>query len=132
MIEFALVTPLLLLLIAGVLDYSNALRTAMAVSDAARAGAQFGTLSTANSSDYTGMQNAARNSVPNLPGMTATATRLCRCSDGSPVSCGGTCIGGGVRVYVSVTTHATVPNWFNYAALPFSGQVTGTAVMRAR
>lgn len=132
MIEFALVTPLLLLLLSGVLDYSNALRTAISVSDAARTGAQYGSLSSVNSLDTTGMQNAARNSAPNVTGMTATAVRSCKCPDGTSVVCTGTCATGSMRVYVSVTTHATVLNWFQYTGLPYTGAVTGKAVMRVR
>src|SRR5690349_2393404 len=107
MIEFALLAPLLLLLLAGVLDYSMALRTAMAVSDAARAGAHYGSLSVANSNDIAGMQAAALDSAPNVTGMTATAARSCKCSNGSAVSCTGSCGGGSMRIYVEVTTQAT-------------------------
>ena len=46
MVEFALVTPLLLLLLAGVLDYAWPCGPPIAVSDAARAGAHYGSLST--------------------------------------------------------------------------------------
>jgi Flp pilus assembly protein TadG len=132
MIEFALIAPVLLLLMAGVLDYSMALRTAICVSDAARTGAQYGTLNPGNATDYTGMRTAALNSAPNITGMTATATRICKCADGSTITCGSTCGAGAVQVYVQVTTAVTVKKWFNYARLPFSGNVSGTATMRAK
>ena len=50
MVEFALIAPLLLLLVAGAVDYSMLMRSAIAVGDAARAGAEFGSLNTTNAS----------------------------------------------------------------------------------
>ena len=132
MIEFALTAPLLLLLIAGVLNYGMALRIAIAVSDAARAGAQYGSLAQANSTDISGMQAAARNAAPALTDMTATAVQSCKCANGSAVSCSGSCGAGSMRVYVEVTTHATAPNWFSYPGLAFTGAVSSKAVMRAQ
>jgi Flp pilus assembly protein TadG len=132
MIEFALSAPVLLLLAAGVLNYGIALRAAIAVSAAARAGAQYGSLSTGNAADTAGMQAAAANAAPNLSGLTVTPVQACRCSNGSSVSCIGSCPSGPVGLYVEVTTRATAPNLFRYAALPFSGAVSARAVMRAR
>ena len=132
MIEFALVSPLLLLLLSGVLDYSLALRIALAVSDAARAGAQYGSSSVANSADLAGMEAAAHNAVPNLSTLTATAVRSCRCPNGSAVSCAGNCASGAMSVYVEVSTQTTAPNPFAYPGLSFTGAISAKAVMRAR
>jgi Flp pilus assembly protein TadG len=131
MVEFALAAPVLLLLLAGVLNYALALRTAIAVSDAARAGAHYGSLTTSNASDTAGIQAAARNAVPNLTGMMTTPVRSCKCSNGSAVSCTGSC-GGPMSIYIEVTTAATAPNWFSYPGLAFSGAISAKAVMRAR
>ena len=131
MFEFALAAPLLLLLLAGVLDYSLALRTAIAVSDAARAGAHYGSLSQANARDTAGIQAAAHNAVPNLTGMTVTAARSCKCANGSAVSCTGTC-SGAISVFTEVTTQSRARKAFSYPGLSFSGAVSAKAVMRAR
>lgn len=131
-VEFALAAPLLLLLLAGVLDFAMALRTATAVADAARVGAQYGSSSAANSSDTTGMRAAALAAAPGINGMSASAVKTCQCSDGSSVSCAGSCASGSVEIYVKVTTQATAVTVFHYAGLPFSGAVASTAVMRAR
>lgn len=132
MIEFALTAPLLMLLAAGVLNYGMALRSAIAVAAAARAGAQYGSVSTANAADTVGMRAAALNAAPNLTGMVVTPVQVCRCSNGSAVSCTGTCGSGTVAMYVEVTARATALHIFRYAGLPFSGAVSSTAVMRAR
>lgn len=132
-VEFALIAPLLLLLLAGVLDYTMLLRTAIAVADAARAGAQFGSLSAANAGNLAGMQAAAVNAAPDISGLTATAAQTCQCSDGSTVTCGsGTCAMGPVRTYVQVTVQATASRVFSYSQLPFSGAVSVKASMRAQ
>jgi hypothetical protein len=108
MIEFALSAPLLMLLAAGVLNYGLALRAAIAV------------------------QAAAANAAPNLTGMVVTPVQVCRCSNGSAVSCSGSCASGGVAMYVEVTARATAPNAFQYAGLPYTGAVSAKAVMRTR
>jgi Flp pilus assembly protein TadG len=132
MVEFALSAPLLMLLAAGVLNYGLALRAAIAVSAAARAGAQYGSISSANAADTAGMQAAAANAAPNLAGLVVTPLQVCRCSNGSAVSCSGTCASGTVAVYVEVTANATAPNAFRYPGLPYSGAVAAKAIMRAR
>ena len=132
LVEFALAAPLLLLLLAGVLNYAMALRVAIAVSDAARAGAQFGALTPTNAADLAGMAAAACNSAPELTGLTAEASQVCKCSGGASASCSSTCVSGPLEMYVEVTAHATAPNWFQYSGLPFTGAVAATAVMRAK
>lgn len=132
-IEFALITPLLLLLVAAVVDYTMLMRAAIAVADAARAGAQYGSISTANAGNIAAIQTAALNAAPDINRITATAARVCRCSSGATVSCsGGTCATGPVRTYVQVTVKTTVNPMFNYPQLGFTGAVTATASMRAQ
>ena len=131
-VEFALVAPLLMLLLAGVLDFAMLLRTATCAADAARAGSEYGSRSASASLDTTGMQNAALNSAPGVTGMTATATHSCKCTDGTSVSCSGSCSNGKMLVYVQVTTQAAAHTIFNYSGLNFSNQVTARASMRAQ
>jgi hypothetical protein len=79
------------------------------------------------------MQTAALNAGSNIPGLTATASRVCQCSDGVSVTCSsGRCSSGMVQVYVQVTAQTTVTPIFSYTPLPFSGAVSSTTKMRAR
>jgi len=130
--EFALVAPLLLLLLAGVLDFSMLLRMATCAADAARAGTEYGSKSVTAAADTAGIQAAAVNAVPNLPGLTATAVRTCKCADGSTVTCASSCVSGKMMVYVQVTAQVAVPTVFHYSALNFSNTVKATASMRAQ
>ena len=132
-IEFALLAPLMLLLVAGVVDYTLLMRAAIATGDAARAGAQFGSLSVGNASNTSGMQTAALKAAPDIPNLTASAATVCSCANGNTVNCsGGTCPSGPVRTYVQVTVRTSVPPLFSYPALGDSGAVIATATMRAK
>jgi len=132
MLEFALSALVLLLLAAGLLNYGMALRAAIAVSAAARAGAQYGSLSTCRGSNICGMQAASGYVAPNYVYIIVRPVQACRCSNGSAVSCIGSCPSGPVALYVDVTARATAPTLFRYSGLPFSGVVSARAVMRAR
>ena len=132
LVELALAAPLLLLLLAGVLDYGRALTKATAIANAARVGAQYGSSSAARSSDAAGIQAAAISSAPSFSGLTVTSAQTCQCSGGSPVSCGGSCGAAKMLVYVNVTVSATSSAIFSYAGLPFTGNVAAAATMRAK
>ncbi|HEX3744171.1 MAG TPA: TadE/TadG family type IV pilus assembly protein [Bryobacteraceae bacterium] len=132
-VEFALIAPLILLMVAAVLDYTMLMRAAIAVGDAARAGAQFGSISTANASNTSGMQSAAIGAAPDINGISATAAKVCSCSNGSTVNCsGGTCASGPVRTYVQVTVQTNISPIFSYSRLGYTGAVVATATMRAQ
>ena len=132
LVEFALVAPLLLLLLAGVLNYSMALRTATAVANAARVGAQYCSRSPSNAADTAGIRAAAINSAPDVSGMTVTSSNSCQCPGGTPVDCGGSCAAGKKLMYVQVTARATSSAIFSYSGLPFTGNVAAQASMRAQ
>ena len=132
-VEFALILPVLLFLVAGVVDYTMLMRAAIAVADAARAGAQYGSLNTTNAANISATQAAALNAAPDIDGLTAAAAEVCKCSNGATVNCSGsTCPSGPVRTYVQVTVKTTVPAIFTYPQLGFTGAVVSMATMRAQ
>ena len=132
-VEFALIAPLLLLLLASVVDYTMLMRAATAVADAARAGAQYGSLSATNASNLAGMQTAAANAAPDINGLQTSAAKVCKCSDGTTVNCaGGTCSTGPVRTYVQVAAWVNFTPIFSYSQVPFGGSVLSTVSMRAQ
>jgi len=132
LVEFALISPLLLLALAGVLNYAMALRTASCLTDAARIGAWWGSESVTNASNAAGMQAAALAAAPGIAGMTATAVKSCKCANGSAVSCTGSCSSGNMLIYVSVTAQATSPTLFNYSGLSFAGLISAQVSERAQ
>src|ERR1700687_1108526 len=78
-VEWALITPViaLLLVIAG--DAMRMYYTSIEVNNAAKAGVQYGAQTQGTAVDLTGMQQAAQNDASDLPGMTATASTYCQC-----------------------------------------------------
>ena len=131
MVELALLTPLLLLLLAGSIDMGRACYAAIEVSAAANAGAEYGTQ---KPNDTSGMQNAALLNSPNLSGLTSTASWGCECSDGTSASAScstaPTCNATVVN-YVVVTTSMTYIPTLGLPGLPKSLVLKGSARLRA-
>src|SRR5208283_1404324 len=88
LVECALLVPVLLILMFGMVDLSRVFLTAITVTSAAQAGAEYGSSSSSAFTDYTGMQNAAAHDAAQLSSFTATASQYCSCSaGGTSVSC---------------------------------------------
>ena len=136
LVEFALVLPLLMLLLLGVVEIGRYAYFAIQVGNAARAGAQYGAQNGTTAYDNTGIINAAKADGNNsIAALTVTPSNYCWCWDGSSgttVNCStGTCASGSHLVeYVQVTVSGKVDPLFNYPFLPSSLTVSNTATMR--
>src|ERR1700682_948715 len=129
-VEFALVVPVLVVLLMIVGEFLRVYYTTIELNNAARAGVQYGLHSPANASNLQGMQQAALNDGSDISGMTAVATEYCECSDGSSVSCGTAGACSDERVYVEVDTAATFYTLANWPGIPKSIALSGKAIMR--
>lgn len=134
LIETAILVPTLLTVCAGVMDFARIVYAGIELSNAARAGVQYGALTPGNSGDTAGMQTAATNDAVDLTGVTATARNFCGCNSGtaevsctSTTSCATTPSG-----YVSVTANYTFTTLMRWPGLPQSVALSRTAVMRAQ
>src|SRR5262245_6983281 len=109
LIELALALPILVLILVATVDFARVFYMGIQLTNAARAGAQYGAASLGRSGDFPGMQAAAQNSG-NLLGVSSTGFRVCQCADDSGVfsatspanTCTGTC-GSGTHLVVTVT-----------------------------
>ncbi|HYW54370.1 MAG TPA: TadE family protein [Dongiaceae bacterium] len=132
--EMALVLPMLVLLIIGLIEVGRFGNYAILVGNAARAGVQYGAQNTVTAADVTGMQNRALQDGQSITGLTATASSYCECADGSASTCQPTDCAASHRImYVHVQTTATIPSLTHFAYLPASLRtmtVQGNAVMR--
>ena len=128
LVELALVLPILLLLMVGTIEIGRFAYYAILVSNAARAGAQYGAQSLTTSADTAGIQTAARND--GLATLTVTPTQLCGCTATALGGCpaGGFC--ANPLVYVEVTTSGTFASLFSYPGLPRNLTLTSTIKMR--
>ena len=133
LVELALLLPFLLLLLVGVVDFGRAYYLLLEVASAAHAGALYGTQ---NPTDTANMQAAATLDAPDVPGITATATYGCECSDGTAASASCTatpsCTSPATVVnYVQVDTSAAYTPWLTYPGVSLPSSLTGSARMRA-
>lgn len=129
-LEMALMLPLLLLLLVGVIEIGRYAYFDILISNAARAGAQYGAQSVIHAFDSAGIKNAAHDD--GLAAMTITPTQQCSCSPtATPVDCGGNGIGcAQTLVYVQVQATDTYNSLFSYPGIPRSMTLSSTVKMR--
>jgi Flp pilus assembly protein TadG len=133
-LELALLTPLLLLLLLGIIEIGRYAELSILVANAARAGVQYGAQNQTAAADLTGMQSAAVNDAQGaVTASQVTAVELCGCSAASLGGCPGpsTC---GIPLYpityVQVKAQGTFNSLFSYPGIPASITVNGQAQMR--
>jgi Flp pilus assembly protein TadG len=137
LIELALITPALTLLLVGAVDFGRAAYVGIEAQNAAHAGAEYGSL---NPSNTAGITAAAQQSAPNLSNLTVSApTWGCECSDGSSYSehCAVTpsCVanntrGSNVVHRVKVSTSAVYNPLAPWPGVPSSITLYGSATIR--
>jgi Flp pilus assembly protein TadG len=147
LVEFAIVVPILIMLLVGLIEYGRYLYFTIEVGNAAHAGAQYGSRTQSSGVDFTGMKNAAiadgQNAIVPLTVSNITAQNVCTCWNSatqtqtpatpSTSACSQNCTTGGRQVtYAQVTVTGTMSPLFNYAylGLPSSWTVTRTATIQ--
>jgi hypothetical protein len=139
LIEIALVFPLLMLFLFGMVDLGRWVYLAIEVGSAAHAGAQYGSLSLTNASNTAAIEAAAQADVPDIPGLlfpTPPSTSSCWCpsTPGTIVACGvypaNPCAPNGSQiVLLQVTTQTTYHPWIPYPPFTTAITITGHAQM---
>ena len=141
LVELALVTPLLVLLLLGAVELGRMGYAKISVTNAARAGVAYGAQNVFTAVDLDGMKTAALDDGTDLTGwktngFTATASKFCECSDGTSISCASaatSCVSPNRSViYVQVDTQVDVDSLFTVAGLPSTYTIKGKAVMRVQ
>ena len=143
LIEFAIVLPLLMMLLIGLIEVGRLAYFTIEVSNAAHAGAHYGAISP--TSTIQGMHDATisdgQNSISNL---TVTQNNyVCACWDTvthteapatpTAAACGQPCSSGGTSVtYAQVTAQGTINTLFNYSGIGLANSwtVSRTAIIR--
>jgi Flp pilus assembly protein TadG len=133
-VELALVLPVLILLLVGAAEIGRLAYASIEVSNAARAGVAYGAQNHTTASDSPGIRLAATQDAPNIPNITATATQVCTCSNGTAITCsnaGTACVlPGRIIESVQVTTSAAIDTLFHLPAIPNTVTMRGQATMR--
>jgi len=146
--EFAIVIPVALLLLLGAVDFGRVWALASASSNAAHAGAQYGSQNAQLAADINGMRTVATNDLASSAVLAAsndgedgisiadfviTPERYCECADGSDIACDNKCGGGtSPMVFVRVQIDTTFETLFDYPGIPSSVEISRAAVLRAR
>jgi Flp pilus assembly protein TadG len=145
LVELAVSLPVVLLVFVITIDFARVFYLSIALTNAARAGAQWGSSELARSDPaYTpSMQTVAQGAV-NTPGVSAVATRLCQCATDtgtfSPTSptandctspAATACAGNHRVITVTVTTTKTFTTIMNnFPGVPNSISLSRNATLR--
>jgi Flp pilus assembly protein TadG len=144
LLEFALVTPILLLLSIGVIELGRYAYISILVGNAARAGAAYGSESLTRSADTSGITTAANNDFLNngQTGLSVSSVDSCGCDNGGTITSAdcspvtnpnaGICTSGHWVVVANVTASGTFSSLFNYPGIPTSLSVSKTSSMRVQ
>jgi Flp pilus assembly protein TadG len=145
LLEAALVTPLLLLMLVGTVELGRYAYLGILVGNAARAGAAYGAQGLAQSGDLIGIQLAADNDFKSngqpASALTVSSSNSCGCDNGGTITTAGcnpatnpsagTCSGGGHWVVmVSVTASGMFTPLFNYPGVSNSITISRTSTIR--
>lgn len=131
-IEFAVVTPVLLFLLIGGIDLGRSMYLGILAANAARAGASYGSYNLQSAADNTGMASAATTDAPGASWNPPSVTPLCSVSGGTPAPCTVSSTGPPVNTvyYVQVIVTGSFATLVKYPGLPSRISVSGTSVMR--
>jgi Flp pilus assembly protein TadG len=134
-VEFAVVVPILVLLLVVISDFGRIFFVSISVNNAARAGAQYGSQFVTNAKDSSGMVAAANLDGANISGWNAPTASECTCVNppGALTACPGNyCSHTTTANYVEVDTSATYHTLLTYPGIPSSYNLTGKAVMQVQ
>lgn len=143
LVELALLTPILLLLVIGTVEMGRYTSLSILVGNAARAGADYGAQNPTTAGDSAGIKNAAMADLKDISGFktqpTVTSVFVCGCDNGGTVipspetfaACAVTCsVGAHLVTSVQVTVTGTFSSMFNYPGIPTPLTITSTATER--
>ena len=135
LVELALIFPIFILLLVGAAEFGRLAYAAIEVSNAARAGASYGSLSRSRAADLPNIELVAITDAANLTGVTAVASNSCACSTGGTIVCltalTTTCPSPArVIDYLQVNTSASFDPLIHLPGIPTTFALKGQAIMR--
>jgi len=133
LVEFAVFLSTLVMIFASIVDYSQAIRQEMEVTEAAAAGANYAAIP-GNQTNLTAIQNVAIAAAPDVSGISAVATNVYTCTPGgTAVTSTTTCPGYGTPIeYVQVKTSATFHPVLKYVVPASMTTLKGIALYRVQ
>jgi hypothetical protein len=135
LVEFALVVPLLLLLLLGAIEVGRAAYYAIAVTSASYSAVEFGAQTYATAGDDNGIKQAALSEAPMLSPDNVTKSIYYECPDGSattPVTADSDCVDGRYYSYLKVNTQMDLMPLIGFPGIPAPFSLKGNASERIR
>ena len=134
LIEFALLAPVFLFLMVGLIEVGRYTYYGIVAVHAARAGVQFGSQNLVTAADPGGnaIENAALADAGSPSGWRATHTVICVNAGGTTITCPSPPASTvqGMIYYVQVQVTGTVTSLLKYPGIPQQSTITSTAQMR--
>ncbi|MGC2405540.1 MAG: TadE/TadG family type IV pilus assembly protein [Candidatus Cybelea sp.] len=130
LVEFAILAPVMLVLLVGLIEVGRYTFFAILAANAARAGAAYGAQSTQKADDIPGMTNAAKLDGQSLSQWSVIANPLCSVNGSALGACSNPPPTGTIY-YVSVQVNGTFPSLLHLPWIFKNGvPVSGKSVMR--
>ncbi len=137
-VEFGFLVPFLIALVLGTYDFGTIGLQKITVTNAARAGAQYGVVDLSTAGDTAGMKLAARLDADDVNSeLIVNARQYCVCSSSGEISCTGLCSGVDDDstfpfMFVEVTVQDSIDLMFVYPGISSPQQVAATSTLRVR
>jgi len=130
-VEFAIVTPLLIYLLIGLVDVGRSMYYGIVAEHAARAAVQYGSQTVYTALDPVGTANVARQDAQGLSLTVGTPTIQC-VMGGNTITCPtpSTAVPTTLAYYIQVQVTGTFHPLVAYPGIPSSVPITATATMR--
>jgi Flp pilus assembly protein TadG len=136
LLELAIAMPILILLVLGVADFGRMFYTGIAVANAARAAAEYGSANVTNfsTSDTATYNQAGRDEAADVGSITVTTERFCRCPNGSVPACDGACPAPDTwtEVFIKARATKTINLLLRYPGIPSTVTFRDSATFRAQ
>ncbi len=132
MVEFAILAPVFVFLLIGLIEVGRFAYFGILAANAARAGAQYGAQTLSTAEDNTGITSAAKQDGQNLSAWNVTPNQLCSINGGAPAPCPspGATPPANTIYYVQVQVNGTFTSLLRYPGIPPSVPISGSATMR--
>jgi Flp pilus assembly protein TadG len=134
--ELAVAIPILFMIMLGAIDFGRVWSEGLALSNAVRAGAQYGSESTVAALDSAGIERSVLEDLDSLMDASEiqaiTVTSYCECEDGTAIDCDLKCGVTNPRTYVQVRVDKRFRTLFPYPGVPEEINLVRQARVRAR
>lgn len=127
-VEFALVAPVLIFLMIGLIEVGRYLYFGIMAAHAAETGAQYASQSLTNAQNGNGISSAV---TSDSPGVTWVVTPNWVCySNGNSVNCPALNSSSSITRYIQITVNANFQSLLNYPGIPNNIPISASTTMR--